>query len=633
MSDAAHYVVATAGHVDHGKSALIKALTGTDPDRLPEEKARGITIDLGFAHLELPSPTSASSLHVGIVDVPGHEDFVKNMVAGVGSIDLALLVVAADDGWMPQTEEHLQILTYAGVRRAVVALTKADLAEDEAGTVSEVRRRLKDSVFAEAPIVPTSVLTGRGLDTLKATLARELSAASLSRDVGKPRLAVDRVFTLPGTGTVVTGTLAGGTLRRGQPVVVQPGGHHARIRRMQSHGRDVEASGPSTRTALNLADVSAGEGIRRGDVITLPDMGRSSDCLDVMLEISPRAGRLLKDGVRVRVHYGSGNVPAHVALGSGRELPVGGREPAQLRLEAPVFLFAGDRLTVRDWSEQQTLAGAVVLDPDAPRRAFRHTERQLWLERVARSLDDPVQFVAAHVARDVAVRPSSAFVKTRFGQPEIDAAAGELIQAGTVVIAEGVLAQAGAWTRAVQRSADLVDETHRAHPELAGLSLTELRNTLKKEFPFDEIFDALVASLCERGFSRSGSVVHRPAHRAQLPEPLRAAGDGLRRALAAQPLEPPSRKQLAPDAASQRALRFLIESGEVVEISSELVMSAASAAQALAQVRAFIEAHGPATVSELRQSLGASRRIVVPLLEYLDRTFVTLRQGDKRTLR
>ena len=291
MSDATHYVVATAGHVDHGKSALIKALTGTDPDRLPEEKARGMTIDLGFAHLELPSPTAPSFLHVGIVDVPGHEDFVKNMVAGVGSVDLALLVVAADDGWMPQTEEHLQILMYVGVRRAVVSLTKADLAEDEAGKVSDVRRRLQDSAFAEAPIVPTSVLTGRGLDTLKATLAKELSEASLSRDIGKPRLAVDRVFTLPGTGTVVTGTLAGGTLQRGQSVVIQPSGHHARIRRIQSHGRDVDASGPGTRTALNLADVNAAEGIHRGDVITLPDMGGSSDCLDVMLEISPRASR------------------------------------------------------------------------------------------------------------------------------------------------------------------------------------------------------------------------------------------------------------------------------------------------------------------------------------------------------
>ncbi len=200
MSDATHYIVATAGHVDHGKSALIKALTGTDPDRLPEEKARGITIDLGFAHLDLPSPASSSSLQVGIVDVPGHEDFVKNMVAGVGSIDLALLVVAADDGWMPQTEEHLQILTYLGVRRAVVALTKSDLAGDEAAAVSEIRQRLQGTALADAPIVPTSVVAGRGLDALKSTLARELSVAPPSRDIGKPRLAVDRVFTLARNG-------------------------------------------------------------------------------------------------------------------------------------------------------------------------------------------------------------------------------------------------------------------------------------------------------------------------------------------------------------------------------------------------------------------------------------------------
>jgi selenocysteine-specific elongation factor len=633
MSGPAHFIVATAGHVDHGKSALVKALTGTDPDRLPEEKARGITIDLGFAHLELPSPTSSSSFHVGIVDVPGHEDFVKNMVAGVGSVDLALLVVAADDGWMPQTEEHLQILVYAGVRRAVVALTKADLADDEAGRVSDVRLRLKDSAFAEAPIVPTSVLTGRGLDTLKATLAKELSEASLSRDIGKPRLAVDRVFTLPGTGTVVTGTLAGGTLQRGQSVVIQPGGHQARIRRIQSHGRDVDQSGPSTRTALNLADVNATDGIRRGDVVTLPDMGGSSDTLDVMLEISPRASRTLKDGARVRVHYGSGNVPAHVALGSGKELQVGGRDVAQLRLEAPGFLFAGDRLTVRDWSGQQTLAGAIVLDPDAPRRGFRNRERQAWLEHLAGSLSDPRQFVAARVAREVAVRPSRAFVKTRFGQQEIDAASGQLVQAGTVVTAGSLLVQAIAWTRAVQRTVELVDDSHRVHPEHPGLALTDLRSTLKKEFPFDEIFDAVIAVVCERGYARSGATIHRDTHRAQLPEPLRAAGDTLRQVLAAQPMEPPSRKQLAPDAASQRALRFLIETGEVVEVSTDLVMSAGSVAQASEEVRAFIGQHGPATVSELRQAVGASRRIVVPLLEYLDRTFVTLRQGDKRTLR
>ena len=633
MTDAAHYIVATAGHVDHGKSALIKALTGTDPDRLPEEKARGITIDLGFAHLELASPGATSPIHVGIVDVPGHEDFVKNMVAGVGAIDLALLIVAADDGWMPQTEEHLQILSYFGVRRAVVSLTKADLAADEAAAVTEIRQRLEGSVFADAPIVPTSVVSGLGLDALRATLARELSSVPPPRDIGKPRLAVDRVFTLTGAGTVVTGTLVGGQLQRGQSIVIQPSGHPARIRRIQSHGRDVDTSGPGTRTALNLADVDPVAGVHRGDVITLPEMGGASECLDVVLEVSSRAHRPLKDEVRVRVHYGSGNVPAHIALGVGKELAAGERQLAQLRLESPVYLLAGDHLTIRDWSEQQTLAGAVVLDPDASRRSFRAAGRQQWLTRVAESLVGPALFVAAYVGRDTTVRRSRAFVKTRFSRDEIDEAIQQLARDGRVFTTGDMVVDAATWDAARKRAAQLIDDAHREHPERLGLSLTDLRNILTKEFPFEDLFDALIASLGSEGFTRSGSVIQRASHRAQLPEPLRAAGETVRRALSAQPLEPPSRKELTPDAASQRALKFLIESGEVIEINAELVLGATAVAQATAQVKAFVAKHGPATVSELRQSLGSSRRVVVPFLEYLDRTFVTVRHGDKRALR
>ncbi len=633
MSETTHYIVATAGHVDHGKSALIKALTGIDPDRLPEEKARGITIDLGFAHLELPSPVSTSPIHVGIVDVPGHEDFVKNMVAGVGAIDLALLIVAADDGWMPQTEEHLQILSYFGVRRAVVSLTKADLVADEETAVATLRERLQGSVFADAPIVPTSVVAGTGLDVLKATVARALSETPPPRDIGKPRLAIDRVFTLQGAGTVVTGTLSGGTLQRGQTVVVQPGGHTARIRRIQSHGRDVEVSRPGTRTALNLTDVSTAHGVHRGDVVTASDAGAATDCVDVVLEISARASKPLKDAVRVRAHYGSGNVPAHVALGRGKELTVGERVLAQLRLEAPVYLCAGDHLTIRDWSEQQTLAGAIVLDPDATRRAFRAAERQQWLHRVADSLDTPASFVAAYVARDVAIRRSRAFVKTPFSNHDIDAAIERLVRGGAVVAISDMVVNAAMWAAALRRAAELVDNVHRAHPERLGFSLTDLRNTITREFPFEDLIDALIAALSEQGFARSGSVIQRASHRAQLPEPLRAVGEDLRRSLTARPLEPPSRKELTPDAASQRALKFLIDSGEVVEISAELVMSAAAVAQATAQVKAFVTKNGPATVSDLRQSLGTSRRVVVPFLEYLDRTFVTVRQGDKRGLR
>jgi selenocysteine-specific elongation factor len=627
-----HFIVATAGHVDHGKSALIKALTGTDPDRLPEEKARGITIDLGFAHLELPSADS-SPFHVGIVDVPGHEDFVRNMVAGVGAIDLALLIVAADDGWMPQTEEHLQILSYFGVRRAVVALTKADLTTDEEAAVADVRMHLQDSVFAEAPIIATSVVTGRGLDTLKVTLSRELSTTPPPRDIGKPRLAVDRVFTLAGAGTVVTGTLGGGQLQTGQAVVIQPGGRSARIRRMQSHGRDVDVSVPGTRTAINLADLNSPAGVRRGDVITLPESGEASDCLDVMLEVSARASRPMTDGVRVRVHHGSGNVPAHVALAACKQLPVGGQQLAQLRLQSPVFLYAGDRLTVRDWSEQQTLAGARVLDPSALRRAFRTQDRQQWLRRLSESLETPAAVVAAHVARDIVIQPARAFLQTRFSKDDIDAAIQQLVGEGSVIRAADMLVEPATWTAALQRSVQLIDDQHREHAERPGLAITDLRNAITKEFPLNEVFDGLVANLIEQGFVRSGPVIHRPSHRAQLPDSLRSAGEALRRALSARPLDPPSRKDLAPDVVSQRALKFLIESGEVVEISAEIVLTASAAAQATTEVKAWVSRQGPATVSELRQALGASRRVVVPLLEYLDRRFVTVRRGDRRALR
>src|SRR5438874_11317515 len=283
---AKHFILATAGHVDHGKTALVQALTGTDPDRLPEEKARGITIDLGFAELNLTGPNG--DLHAAMIDVPGHEDFVRNMVAGVGSIDLALLVVAADDGWMPQTEEHRRNLIYIGVRRIVVAHTKIDLVEAPDAAEEKVRAQLRDTPFGDAAIVRTSITTGNGVEELKAQLAREFRVLAPQRDLGKPRLAVDRAFILRGIGTIVTGTLVGGTLRRGQTVVVQPAKIPARIRTIQNHNREVEAIGPGARTALSLPDVAVARqkntlGVWRGDVITLSEFGEASAIADVML--------------------------------------------------------------------------------------------------------------------------------------------------------------------------------------------------------------------------------------------------------------------------------------------------------------------------------------------------------------
>jgi selenocysteine-specific elongation factor len=633
MSATRHFILATAGHVDHGKSALIKALTGTDPDRLPEEQLRGITIDLGFAHLELPDPANPSSqLVLGIVDVPGHEDFVKNMVAGVGSIDLAVLVVAADDGWMPQTEEHLQILTYLGVSRAVVALTKIDLTQDEPSATAAIREKLRDTPFTGAPIVPTSVVSGRGLDELRSALSRVLADAPPQADIGKPRLPVDRVFKLQGIGTVVTGTLNGGTLRRGQTVVIQPSGKAARIRNIQSHGRDVEASGPGSRTALNLS-LDAVEDIHRGDVVTLGDFGGPSNILDVRIEISPRATHAIKDGIRVHAHHGSGNVAARVAFHEDKTLAGGEHAVAQLRLEAPAFVFAGDRFIIRDWAERSTLGGAIVLDPDGDRKLFRREARMKFLSARAESPADVSRLVASQSAYEGATRKSQLLLKSRFSGADISAATTRLAAAGSVVVAGDFIVDETRWQALHRRATEAIDARHRAHPEQSGLPLTDLRAALKDELPVADFFDAVIADLCTRDFVRAGTAIRRASHLPALPPQLQAAGAKIRAMLADKPLDPPSRKDLAPDTASQQALRFLIETGEVAEINAEIVMSTDSMKRASEMIRQFIRAKGPATTSDLRQMLGNSRRVAIPLLERLDRDGVTLRQGDKRALR
>jgi selenocysteine-specific elongation factor len=633
MAEPQHFIVATAGHVDHGKSALVKALTGTDPDRLPDEKARGITIDLGFAHLELPATVLGTpSFLLGIVDVPGHEDFVKNMVAGVGSIDLALLVVAADDGWMPQTEEHLQILTYLGVNRAVVALTKIDLTPNEQIATDAIRKSLVDTPFAGAPIIPTSVVSGRGPEDLKAAFAKVLAGTAPPADIGKPRLPVDRVFKLQGIGTVVTGTLTGGTMRRGQTVVIQPSGKKARIRTIQSHNRGVEVSGPGTRTALNLPDLNALGDVQRGDTVTLDAFGRPSMIVDVQLEISPRAARPLKDGSRVRVHHGSCNVAARVAFYQNKDLAAGENALAQLQLEKPSLVFAGDRFIVRDWAEQNTLAGGVVLDPDASRQLFRNEAQLRLLGERGKSPEDVLSFVASQVMRDGGARRSQLLLKSRFSAHAISEAVTRAASEGKIIVRGEYVFDSAKWQVWRGHAVDAIDSHHRAHPEQIGMSLTDLRRILKAKLPNEDLFDAFMADLYASDFVRVGAAIRRATHRPALPAQLQAAGAKLRSTLAAKPFDPPSRKELASDSISQQALRFLIATGEAVEINMEVLMTADSVRRATELIRQYLREHGPATVSELRQTLGSSRRVIVPLLERLDRDGVTVRRDDKRTL-
>jgi selenocysteine-specific elongation factor len=533
---------------------------------------------------------------------------------------------------MPQTEEHLQILSYLGVGRAVVALTKIDLTQDERGVIAEIREKLRNSSFAGAPIIPTSVVSGRGLDDLKAAITSALAETAPPANIGKPRLPVDRVFKLQGIGTIVTGTLTGGKLRRGQPVVIQPRGKKGRVRSIQSHNRDVEVCGPGTRVGLNLPDLNALADVRRGDTVTLDVFGGPSMIVDVQLEISPRAARSLKDGSRVRVHHGSCNVAAHVAFYQSMELAAGARALGQLRLEKPSFIFAGDRFIVRDWAEQNTLAGGVVLDPDGSRQMFRNEARLQFLSARRKSPEDVLNFVASQVMRDGGERRSQLLLKSRFSADAISGAVSQASAEGKIVIRGEFVFDFAKWQEWRGRAVDAIDRQHRAHPEQMGLSLTDLRRILKAELPVEELYDAFVGDLCAGDFVRVGTAIRRVTHRPALPAQLQAAGAKLRSTLAAKPFDPPSRKELAPDPISQQALRFLIATGEAVEINMEVLMVAESVRRATELIRKFLREHGPATVSELRQTLGSSRRVIVPLLERLDRDGVTVRRDDKRSL-
>ena len=628
---ARHFVIATAGHVDHGKSALVKALTGTDPDRLPEEKARQITIELGFAELNLTAP-NGKTIHSGIIDVPGHEDFVRNMIAGVGSIDLALLVVAADDCWMPQTEEHLQILAYLGVSRAVIALTKSDLGRIDSAT-EQIRIQLRGTLFAESPIVPNSIRTNQGIENLKSAIASELAAMHPQRDFGKPRLFVDRVFTLRGIGTVVTGTLSGGSIRRSQDVFVQPGNVSARVRSIQNHGRDVEIAQPGMRTALNLPDLGIDQ-VRRGDVITDRDLGVASSTLTAQIEKSSRlrikelAARPLKNGSSVYVHHGTLRVAARVKLLKGNGLEPGQKTIANLKLESPIFAFIGDRFVIRDASEQQTIGGGIVLDTDGA--SFRDAADLELLSIRATDPDDVALCVRSEIVLRGFVRKKTLLNKSHLSAGEISEALMRLQRDNEIVLCEEIVADAGFWQKLRSQAMGLIDNAHKQNLERLGLDLNELRAALRDQPK--EVFEALIAELCADDFVRKGSAIARTSHRPVLPAELRPAERKIREALSQKPFDPPPRREIEPDRGARHVLRFLIQSGEVIEVGPDAVLLRENLERMKARITELISGNGPATVSELRQSLGSSRRIMVPLLEQLDRDGVTRRVGDKRML-
>lgn len=635
-----NFILGTAGHIDHGKSSLVQALTGVNPDRLPEEKKRGVTIELGFAHLSLTGP-EGQDLQVGVVDVPGHADFVNNMVAGVGALDLALIVVAADDGWMPQSEEHLHILSYLGMKRAIVAMTKVDIAEDPEFSLEFVRDSLAGSPFEESPILPVSSHTGEGLDELRAAIAQALAETPAPEDLAVPCLPVDRAFSVKGMGTIVTGTLSRGSLATGDKVLLQPQGLTAHVRAIQNHSQSIESARPGMRTAVNIPEVALDSrkerGVKRGQVITLPEAGTPSTTIDVVLTRLTRSipGQLgserpMKNNQKIRLHYGSGRVNGRVRLLAGELLP-GQTGIAQLRLDEPLFAFANDRIVIRDWSGEATLAGARVLDAHGSRRQLGKDEHQNQLRALSQK-ESPEALLTYLIHKHRFLPEKPAPQEFPYSNRSFKNALKDLTSRKEIArLAQGHI-DAHWWHDILERASQAVADYHETNPDLPGIQLQNLRNDFAREFAHHDLFANLITALRDRDIQAEGEYLKALSHQTDIPPELKKEAETILKTLSDEQLNAPNRKDLAPTPASQRALAFLVRVGQVVSLDEKTVIDSDSFDAAADQIQAHLAEHTSATASDLRQLLGTSRRVAMPLLERLDSDGLTRRDGDLRFL-
>ena len=606
----AHRVVATAGHVDHGKSSLIVRLTGIDPDRWAEEKRRGLTIDLGYAWCELPS-----GREVGFVDVPGHERFVRNMLAGVGPAPLVLFVVAADEGWKPQSEEHLEIIDVLGVSHGVVALTKLDLVDEETLSIAEqeVLERLDGTTLAGASVVPVSSATGEGLDRLRAALDAMLEQAPAPRP-SPTRLFVDRVFTIKGAGTVVTGTLTGACLTVGDDIAIEPGDRRARVRSLQTHGQSEDRSCPVARVAANLVGIER-EDLDRGDVITRPGAWLPSSTFDVELRVVRGLAKALTARGAFKVYAGAAEADARVRFLEGNRLQPGSSAFARLRTSRPLVLAVGDRVVLREAGRRETVAGGPVLDL-APGKATEAPER--LAARVAASHDElPALLVAERGAVAVDDVPRL-----------VGGVAHPSIVIGTWAVDPAVRE---AWQHAVM---EMLGALHEREPLAAGAPIGDVRAVVRDALrtakaPTDPalvetaIDDTVASGLVVRSATTFRLAGHRVA--------LDVDDVDVQRLLAAiggdAEATPPSIAELERSGVRRDVIEAAVSAGLAVRVAKELVFTPEFVARAEGIVRRSTEG---ITVSAFREALHTSRKFALPLLEFFDRTGVSRRDGDLR---
>ncbi len=621
------YVIGTAGHVDHGKSTLVEALTGIDPDRLAEEKAREMTIDLGFAWLQLGD--GATEAEVGVVDVPGHRDFIENMLAGVGGIDVALFVVAADEGVMPQTREHLAILDLLEVRGGVVALTKVDLIADDPDWLELVTLDLGEvlhgTALADAPIIPVSAKTGAGLAELKQVLWQKLAASPPRPDNGRPRLPIDRIFTLSGFGTVVTGTLIDGRFHLGDTIEIQPTGLKGRIRGLQTHKTKLEVARPGSRVAINLTGIDKDD-LARGHIIAAPGVIGHTILFDAAYRHLPDATKPLKHNSTVKLFVGAAELQARVRVLGSERIEPGQTGWLQLATSEPVAVTRGDRFILRRPSPGETIGGGRVLDPHPGRqhRRFR-PETMERLKTLAQGT--PAELLLQTVRRLEPTSEQNLLQTVGLDGATAVSALTELVESGQVVRLEQQLISQAGWQALVSQLTQLVADFHKNYPLRLGISREELRSKLKLKA---NVFNPLMAQAAEDHLlTEAGALVHATGHAVRFSPQQQAKIDALLREFSRLGINSPSVKECK-TAVGEDVYFALIDLGQLRPISADVVYDQVTYERLIARLLGELAAKGSLNAAGVRDLLDTSRKYAIGLLEHLDERRLTRRVGDDR---
>ena len=619
-------VIGTAGHVDHGKSTLVAALTGTHPDRLKEEQEREMTIDLGFAWLTLPDGEE-----IGIVDVPGHRDFIENMLAGVGGIDVVMLVIAADEGIMPQTREHLAILDLLQIEAGIVVLTKIDLIDDPAWLdlmEVDIRNILRATVLQDAPILRVSSRTRVGFPELLRTLRLLVQNAPTRPDLGHPRLPVDRVFSIAGFGTVVTGTLSDGKLTTGNEVEILPSGLRGRIRGLQTHKKKEDTAVPGSRTAVNISGLDV-EQIQRGEVVTYPGQYQATQRLDLGFRLLPDVSASLRHHTEVKLFIGTSETIADVRLLGAETLRPGATGWLQLELRTPVVAVRGDRYILRRPSPSETLGGGTVVDPHPQARHKRFDKALL------QALDAMAQGSPAEVLLQACLAIGPAPVKeviarSRLEDPAAESALRELVDTGQGLLLDDLLITASQWSLLKETVVTALSAYHHAYPLRRGMPREELKSRLKMTPRLSNL--ALPKMAAEGVLTEGPRWAALPGHMVRFSPFQQVKVDKLMAQFAAAPFAPPSIKECQAEVGEDIYIA-MVEFGDLVAVSGEVVFLKVDYEAMVEKIRQAIGQKGPITLAEVRDLLNTSRKYVQALLEHLDAIGVTVRDGDFRKLK